>query len=239
MTDPIRSSTNELNYESYDAPRCEADLPVAEVPALSPAPETHPADGSDAACIDSLVRLHSPASSASEFVRRQAVDPEPVQLLYGASGYEPDGTAFADAAWMHGRDAESGFIADVGAVGLRAGGQAEAEVTGLRIGDASANGRSQLVLEGLSAGAAVGSHNPDGSIGFNASAGAALVSARGTVDLNGSSVTLGTSVSVSVGLSAGVRDADGDGVPEYCASAAVGLPLSVGVCVEEPSGWDR
>jgi hypothetical protein len=239
MPDPICTSGSGPNYESYDELVCRSPetAPGTAGAAQSPAAA---ADG-DTLCIESLVRVHSGPSASAKFVERQAAEPpEPVQLWYGDSGFESDGTAYAEAALVHGRNPDTGFIADMAAVSARAGGQAEVEVTGLRIGVTGDEGRDELLLEGLTAGGAVGSHNPDGSVGFNASVGASLASARATVNVRGSSVTLGTSVSVSAGFSVGKRDSDTDGVTEYCVSASIpGAPVSGGVCVEAPRGWQR
>jgi hypothetical protein len=251
MPDPISSSGTEPNYESYDDLTCRSPETAAPAAAEAGPTAAYPADDGDSACIESLVRVHSGPSASAEFVRNRAVAPdEPIQFLYGDSGFDSDGTAYAGAALLHGRDPVTGFSADVAAVSVSAGGQAEIDLTGLSIGVTGScavagcatgdQGHDEVVIEGLTAGAAVGSHNPDGSVGFNASAGASLVSAHATVNVRGSSVTLGTSVSVSAGFSIGTRDSDGDGATEYCVAASIpGAPASGGACIEAPRGWQR
>lgn len=77
----------------------------------------------------------------------------------------------------------------------------------------------------------LGENNDDGSIGGNIGIGAEAAGVEVTVDTPLGSLTYGQSASVGAGGSMGVRDADHDGEPEFCAKFS--LPAyTVGVCVE-------
>jgi hypothetical protein len=87
-------------------------------------------------------------------------------------------------------------------------------------------------LEGDTARVNVGTHNDDGSHGFNIGAAATAIGAEGTVEYSGWSLTFGESLSVGGGFSSGgARDIDGDGATERCFKGSLG-PLTLGVCTE-------
>jgi len=77
-----------------------------------------------------------------------------------------------------------------------------------------------------------GTHNDDGSHGFNLGATANAIGVEGTVEYSGWSLTLGESLSAGGGFSSGeARDIDGDGAPERCFKGSLG-PYTVGFCTE-------
>ncbi|MEI9937648.1 MAG: hypothetical protein WDO69_10555 [Pseudomonadota bacterium] len=78
----------------------------------------------------------------------------------------------------------------------------------------------------------LGEKNDDGSIGGNIGSGVELAGVEVTVDTPVGSVTYGQSVSMSLGGSMGVRDADHDGKPEFCAKFSIPA-YTVGACVED------
>ncbi|MBK8481027.1 MAG: hypothetical protein IPL40_07600 [Proteobacteria bacterium] len=93
--------------------------------------------------------------------------------------------------------------------------------------------RWQSTIEVLSAHASAALLNPDGSRGLHSRLGAALLGTETTASYAGNSVTLGASLGLSAGASAGLRDADGDGRLEACARVETPL-VTVGLCVENP-----
>lgn len=93
--------------------------------------------------------------------------------------------------------------------------------------------RWQSSIETLSANASAGALNPDGSRGLHSRVGAALLGTETTASYSGNSVTVGASVGLSAGGSAGLRDADRDGRLEACARVETPL-VTVGLCVENP-----
>ena len=77
----------------------------------------------------------------------------------------------------------------------------------------------------------IGVHNDDGSVGHNIGLMAEAAGLEATVTTPVASVTLGASVSDGIAGSSGVRDADHDGKPEYCAKVSIPA-FTVGACLE-------
>jgi hypothetical protein len=124
---------------------------------------------------------------------------------------------------------------EVGTVAVQSGTDKDAEIalarrnTVLNVG----GGYSLTVADELgSARANLGEHNDDGSIGGNIGSGATLAGTEATIDTPYGSVTYGQSLALSLGGSMGVRDADHDGKPEFCAKFSVPA-YTVGACVEQ------
>ncbi len=138
---------------------------------------------------------------------------------------------FGAAALEKYRNPDSGFEQEIGSVSVQLGGQMEAQGAVGRFGY-TGDGDS-FVVDMLTAKMAGGAHNDDGSIGFNASAGATLIGAEGTLDLGDQdSITFGLAASVGGGLSVGLRDGDHDGAFEFCFKVSAG-PLTIGACGED------
>jgi hypothetical protein len=78
----------------------------------------------------------------------------------------------------------------------------------------------------------LGEHNDDGSIGGNIGLGGEILGGEATVNTPYGSLTGGVGISASLGGSMGVRDADHDGKPEFCAKFSI-PELTVGACVEQ------
>ena len=78
----------------------------------------------------------------------------------------------------------------------------------------------------------LGETNDDGSIGGNIGASAEALAGEITVDTPVGSLTYGQGVSIGVSGSMGVRDADHDGKPEFCAKFSIPA-YTVGACVEQ------
>jgi len=90
---------------------------------------------------------------------------------------------------------------------------------------------AKVEAELLSARAAIGAMNDDGSVGVNATLMATAAAAEGTLQYSGWSVTLGASLSMGAAVSDGIRDIDRDGSPEQCRRLSIG-PVTVGFCTE-------
>ncbi len=137
--------------------------------------------------------------------------------------------AYAGVAALKGRDASNGIEVEVFTASAQVGGENEAQVGLARVG--LSGERGSVTAEFLTARAHGGAHNDDGSVGFNAGAGATGAGIEGTLLLGESSVTAGLSVSVGADVQLGVRDLDADGSIEVCAKVSVG-PVTVGFCAE-------
>ncbi len=98
---------------------------------------------------------------------------------YAAAGYAKGvDTVYAGAAAIKGRD-PSGVEIEAASVSVQVGAQNEAQATGLRLGFSNAKG--SVSVEAATANAHAGFANPDGSVGRNGGAQAALIYGEGTV----------------------------------------------------------
>jgi hypothetical protein len=150
---------------------------------------------------------------------------------YAAAGYSQGGHAFhAGAALVKGRDASGLELEAVSASG-QIGAQSEVQGAVARVGVTGTLGAVGGDLGAANAHAGV--HNPDGSTGLNAGAGAVLIAGEVTVSGKANSLTLGAGWGVGGELSAGVRDKDGDGQPEVCFRVSAKI-VTVGACIELP-----
>jgi hypothetical protein len=228
MTDPIVSSS-QLS-ECSQQTSCEEPL-ASEGPAMSlPQEEAQECRMSQSSGATQDVEHQTPASAA--LVGQYA------ESYYREMGTTPDGGGYEVMGLVR-NSSEYGSYA-VGELALRRGEQNNIKVAltqaKLELADGDASVTAELGTVQLGAGI----HNEDGSTGFNMVAGAAIASVEGTVSSGASSLTLGASLGLGVGVSGGVRDADGDGAKELCAKLAVpGFPISVGLCIEDPVGWEQ
>lgn len=167
-------------------------------------------------------------------INSERVAQTPLELGHTASGVTENGSVFASAALLYGRAGD--FSLEVGSCSIQDGAQTEAQCALLRVTRQGADGHSET-LELLSAQAGAGSHNKDGSIGSNASAGASLFGLETTTRLGSGSATVGVAFGPALDASSGVRDSDGDGALERCLRA--GTTALGGGCVEDAGGWRR
>jgi hypothetical protein len=157
---------------------------------------------------------------------------EPFVLQHRTVTSTPDGQVETRAALLHGHDPETGLDVEVFSVAARSGPSAHGiEAVVERFGFSSERGKVSVDL--LSAAAEVGTHNADGSKGFNIGASAVAAAAEGTLKWNGTDqATLGVAAGVGFQLSVGTRDADHDGKREAC--IRVVEILTLGLCMELP-----
>jgi hypothetical protein len=161
----------------------------------------------------------------------------PVRFLATSSGAVPGGDSYRVAASLMKYEGPSGPFpdssAEVGTVSVQFGKDNDVQVVGTRSTLAVNRGGYGLSITG-EAGvirANLGEHNDDGSLGGNVGAGAELCGGEATINTPVGSVTGGLSVSMSLSGSMGVRDADKDGEPEFCAKFSVPA-FTLGACVE-------
>jgi hypothetical protein len=148
-----------------------------------------------------------------------------------------DGTVFAEASLLHGRDSRNGL--EVSAFDVS--GEASSDKIDLQfqgtmghLGISSDDGRTALRGDVFAATAHLGTKNADGSEGFNIGGGATVLSIEGTVPIGDSvTATVGVAMSAGASVSLGVRDADHDGKIEYCGHVEVLFGIA-GLCVENP-----
>lgn len=157
------------------------------------------------------------------------------KAFHGDAGTDKDGAVYLEGAVLEGSDSKTGTKAEILGVKVKVGPQSEATATGVHLEVGTNKGGPQRFSMDIGrATAHWGTHNADGSRGFNAGASANVAATEGTVSVGGNSATLGGSVGVGASGSVGVRDADRDGDPELCVSTSVGLGAGVsgGLCLE-------
>jgi hypothetical protein len=153
---------------------------------------------------------------------------------YSAIGFTEDQQSVFVGHAAHKSDHEHGNL-EIASESRQVGAQNEFQVGALRAGTRTIDLAGVHLTGSLEAGTArlnAGTHNDDGSHGFNAGAAATAVGVEATVEYSGWSLTLGESLSVGGGFSSGeARDIDGDGSPERCFKGSLG-PYTIGVCTE-------
>jgi hypothetical protein len=122
--------------------------------------------------------------------------------------------------------------ARVGELSGQVGTKNKVQLESIALEVAHTSSPSQLALQGPALSASAGIHNPDQSTGVHVSAGASLVNAEGTLNLNtGNSFTLGAGLGLGFEVSAGLRDQDQDGDSEICFRGSIKV-LTIGGCIE-------
>jgi hypothetical protein len=244
MPDPIQPNScrsltpQDLSCNGSDEPP--PDPRCGFEPTLDPASSSHDDTVSSEHVLElmkSYPATSAAARSASSVGDSNAdrVSQTPLERGYAASGVTGNGSTYGTLALAYGSDG-AGYAYELGSASAQIGPQSEAQIAAWRSTYKNGAGDS-ITVELLSAQASGGSHNKDGSTGFNTGASVATASLELNERLGGSSATLGISNGPSLELSAGTRDIDGDGALEWCLRAGVGV--TVGVCVEERSGWRR
>ncbi|HET7544920.1 MAG TPA: hypothetical protein VFK05_33875 [Polyangiaceae bacterium] len=123
---------------------------------------------------------------------------------------------------------------EVGTIHAQSGPDADLQVTALRRTSSLSGHGFGISVTGEAGALRInkGENNDDGGIGGNIGASAELIGYEATVDTPAGSVTYGQGLSKGVSGSMGVRDADHDGDPEFCAKFS--LPaFTVGACLEQ------
>ncbi len=246
MADPLRSLGNAPTVSSTEL-SCEHNGLEPANASLAP-----PASSSDVLALPAEQQLDPGVAllvrSYTSSVRAPAQQPvgdnnaeraarTPAETFHVSAGWTGNNSYHVTAGLAYGFDSATGAVMELGGVSLQGGPQTEVQLTATRATIADEHGNS-LSAEALTFQAGLGVHNKDGSQGYNVSLGATLVGAEGTADFGGGSITLGASIGLTAEASSGVRDRDGDGARELCVRVAVpAVPISGGVCLEEPKGW--
>jgi hypothetical protein len=150
-----------------------------------------------------------------------------------ASAHAEDGDYYAGAFMLRGRDPRTGLEAEVFSASIHQGEREHAVQAGMaRMGASTDDGHFAVRGEVFTAQAHAGVDNADGSTGFGASMGSAIVGGEVTGTWGPVSLTFGAAAGATVGASAGVRDSDHDGKIEYCGRVDFGVG-SIGACVEK------
>ncbi len=237
MPDPIQSTYTRPLPDTFTC----HDPDTSPKPLAPDAMCAEPTSGEASPAVLELVKSYStPPSKPPPLAANTAAErahETPIELGYARAGTTRDGSAYSGAALLYGQAGHSGVTLEALSVASQRGVQTEAALTAARATWTNAAGDT-LSAELFSAQSFDGAHNKDGSTGLNAGAGGVIVASEATLSLAGSSVTLGASLGATLEASLGTRDQDGDGATEYCARVSIpGVPLSGGVCVEEPAGW--
>jgi hypothetical protein len=250
MPDPISSSTVSSDLVCVDpAAEPNACLAPAAAPTVcaAPSPPSEAEANAAAQLATAYLRTDHSAFIEASKAPNPATKPTPdtdnnacrTTIRHDNGSYsavdvtEDKQSAFAAHA-VHKSDHEHGSL-ELGSESRQVGAQNEFQVGALRAGAHSIDLDGVHLTANLEAGTArinAGTHNDDGSHGFNAGAAATALGAEATVEYSGWSFTFGEALSVGGGFSSGgARDIDGDGRPERCFKGSLG-PLTLGFCTE-------
>jgi hypothetical protein len=158
-------------------------------------------------------------------------------LLVTSAGVVPGGGSTRVAVSLFKQEIHTapleGTSVEVGTVSVQYGKDNDVQIVGARQTLKVSHGGYGLSLTGEVGvvRANLGENNDDGSVGGNIGAGAELIGGEATIDTPVGSLTGGLSESMSLSGSMGVRDADRDGDPEYCAKFSVPA-FTLGACIE-------
>lgn len=241
MADPINSSRSPVSADSSYDPHLDEAGKVSRADAASSSQAEPVAAGSPAVplLVSALPRppsvLPPPSTSAAESAANN--NAQRTSEHNGLSPYASAGTTaagdsvYVSAAALKGRDARTGFEAEILSLSAQVGAQNELQASLVRVGGAGGI-IGAASAEAITARASAGIHNDDGSTGLNLSLGATGVAGEVTLG-SANSVTCGGAASAGGGASLGVRDADHDGKPELCGRVSWGA-FTVGICLESP-----
>jgi hypothetical protein len=200
-------------------------------------PATEPSACEAPNAVWSLVQQFPAAAFAKASVAGRQPDSTSV-VGYDHTGPSPEGdsqrseVAFVKSSNPSG--ALQGSSLEVLGVVAQSGAQSNHELIAMRSTLALSHAGFGLAVtaDGPSLRASLGVHNDDGSLGGNLGLGGNALGFEATLSTPVGSVTYGDGLSLAASGSIGVRDADHDGKPEYCAK--VSLPAyTFGVCLEK------
>ncbi len=187
--------------------------------------------------VQSLVARYSDAASStlSRVAAGRAQDPSG---LYVSSSPTPDGESWAGEIALAnarvGRGVLEGTAIEALGASTKTGADLDLQMFMLRDTLAISGGGfgASITLSGPELRANLGEHNDDGSVGGNIGLGSQLFGVEATLSTPVGSLTYGASASIGASGSLGVRDADHDGAPEFCAKVSVPA-YTVGACLEQ------
>jgi hypothetical protein len=250
MPDPISSSTVSSDLACLD-PSTEpnACVPPAPAPALCAAPSPASEAEANAAAELATAYLRTDHSTFIEASKTPSPPTRPTPETdnnayrttvrhdngtYSAISLTEDQQSTFVAHALHKSDHEHGTL-ELASESRQVGAQNEIQVGVLRAGTHTINLDGVHLTATVETGTArfnAGTHNDDGSHGFNLGLAATSIGAEATVEYSGWSFTFGEALSAGGGFSSGGgRDIDGDGHPERCFKGSLG-PLTLGFCTE-------
>jgi hypothetical protein len=239
MPEPISSSSPQSSSIGSDPTLddagqiCRNDAPNSSQP--EPTASTAPAVGKLVSSVPPPASVLPPAASAppsqaqnnaQRTSEHSGIAPYAAAGITGGAG----DAVYAGVAALKGRDPKTGIEVEVFSASGQVGGQNEAQAGMARLGISGKRGG--ITAEFFSARANGGVHNDDGSTGVNCGALATIAGIEGTLISGASSFTLGFAAGVGDAISAGARDVDGDGTPEWCVKASLGV-VTLGICTED------
>lgn len=173
------------------------DLPVNDL-AGSGTPPTKPTKSTD--------------SSDQRTSARDEISP------YSDYGVTSSGDAvFASGALLKGRDPKTGIEVDLLSASMQVGLETELQARLVSVGGSSDDGTKSGGMDIVSARAAVGIHNPDGSTGLNVSLSGNIIGVQISGTHDGEGGALGVGAGVGAEGFVGFGDSDSDGRPEFSA----------------------
>jgi hypothetical protein len=185
----------------------------------------------------SLVQRFPPAASASAVAASSHADSTSV-VGYDHTGPSAEGDSLrSEVAFVKSSNpsgALQGSSLEVLGVVAQNGAQSNHELIAMRSTLALSHGGFGIAVtaDGPSLRASLGAHNDDGSLGGNLGLGGNALGFEATLSTPVGSVTYGDGLSLAASGSIGVRDADHDGKPEFCAKVSIPA-YTFGVCLEK------
>lgn len=250
MADPIASrSSSDPSNSCIDDDGSEVSSPVAPAPraALSESPNQCSTATDGSASTPNGTQVLVQKFSSSPLAKQVVSSPSPSSassssgiFFVTTSGAVPGGGSYRVSGSVLDKHIESGPLkgtgVEVGTASVQYGKDSDVQLVGkrstLKLSSGSGYGLSVTDEVGVVR-ANLGEHNDDGSLGGNIGSGVELVGREVTIDTPVGSLTGGLSISMSLSGSMGVRDADHDGKPEFCAKFSVPA-YTLGACIERP-----
>lgn len=231
MSDPISTLNQSSPSNACIVDDGEASAASAPAPATLPPPPPSAVPGLVARFSSATAPPSKPAVSAPPAIALS------ITTLHTSAGAAAGGGSYRVAASALEQDMTIGPATshlDLGSVSVQYGKDNDVQVVLARRSMALSHGGYgvSVIADAGTARANLGEHNDDGSIGGNIGAGVEALGAEATVDTPYGSLTGGVSVSASLSGSIGVRDADHDGKPEFCAKFSIPA-FTLGACVEQ------
>ncbi|HEY4103565.1 MAG TPA: hypothetical protein VGM44_06725 [Polyangiaceae bacterium] len=239
MPDPVSSLSSNpspnacIDDDGVSANECTAPpTPTSTSASQSLISEPEPDTGSTPNAVKTLIAQFTPRRPG--LANGAAIGRDSNAVGYSYDGPTPDGDSHRSVKAFVKTTNDSGANLEVLGMSEQSGLDQDFELTTMRGSLALSHAGYGLSVsaDALTARANLGEHNDDGSIGGNLGIGAEFIGAEATIDTPVGSLTAGASVSASVSGSLGVRDADHDGKPEFCAKFSIPA-FTLGACLEQ------
>jgi hypothetical protein len=234
MTDPIAGGSSRKLESSYDDAVCREEEPKPPTASHEDVVAKLPTRAFDYSLMARPEKKAEPAPTGPTNTNAERTTARAGVAPYAAAGVTSSGDSeFVGAALLKGRNSKSGIETEVLSASVQRGFQNEAQVGLIRVGASRDDGTTSGTVDALTARAAFGIHNPDGSTGLNIALSATALGIEGAHRENGSSIGGGLGLGVGGEASVGLRDSDHDGKPELCVRIGAG-PILANKCIERP-----